>query len=140
DVDIGGLSCLGVETTMARAGEMCVTKRLPVGPKKAGYRLRLSYRLSATGAATGYRLGGSLQAIARAFSPNGNPRETVYLNWSSSPPQQPFPVELAMTRLSPPRRISIAALAFVVALPAGAQNVVQQGWNPKEVLAKETYV
>ncbi|HEX8944548.1 MAG TPA: hypothetical protein VF785_15525, partial [Gemmatimonadaceae bacterium] len=52
-----------------------------------------------------------------------------------------------MIRLSPlpPRRaaarflIGLAGLA-VIGLPLSAQNVVQQGWNPKEVLAKETYV
>src|SRR5262245_50481248 len=45
-----------------------------------------------------------------------------------------------MTRSSPPWRL-VAGLAVVVALPLGAQNsVVQQGWNPKEILAKETYV
>jgi dipeptidyl aminopeptidase/acylaminoacyl peptidase len=35
--------------------------------------------------------------------------------------------------------IGLTGLA-VVALPLTAQTVVQQGWNPKEVLAKETYV
>ena len=50
-----------------------------------------------------------------------------------------------MTRFLPPRRVATrlligAAGLAVVALPLGAQNVVQQGWNPKEVLAKETYV
>ena len=52
-----------------------------------------------------------------------------------------------MIRLSPlpPRRaaarllIGLAGLA-IVGLPLTAQTVVQQGWNPKEVLAKETYV
>src|SRR5213595_4249675 len=52
-----------------------------------------------------------------------------------------------MIRLSPlpPRRaaarllIGLAGLA-IVGLPLAAQTVVQQGWNPKEVLAKETYV
>ena len=32
------------------------------------------------------------------------------------------------------------AVVLVAALPLRAQTVVQQGWNPKEVLAKETYV
>jgi dipeptidyl aminopeptidase/acylaminoacyl peptidase len=50
-----------------------------------------------------------------------------------------------MTRFSPSRRIAVrlligAAGLTVVALPLRAQNIVQQGWNPKEVLAKETYV
>ena len=49
-----------------------------------------------------------------------------------------------MTRSSPSRRIAvrllIGAAGFTLALPLGAQNIVQQGWNPKEVLAKETYV
>src|SRR5262245_23210334 len=45
-----------------------------------------------------------------------------------------------MTRSSPPWRV-VAGLAVVVAFPLGAQNnVAQQGWNPQEVLAKETYV
>jgi dipeptidyl aminopeptidase/acylaminoacyl peptidase len=44
-----------------------------------------------------------------------------------------------MTRLSPPWRLVVVGLPLV-ALPLGAQNVTQQGWNPKEVLAKETYV
>jgi dipeptidyl aminopeptidase/acylaminoacyl peptidase len=45
-----------------------------------------------------------------------------------------------MTRSSPPWRL-VAGFAVVVALPLGAQNsVTQQGWNPQEVLAKETYV
>src|SRR3954467_3617806 len=30
--------------------------------------------------------------------------------------------------------------AVLLAGQVGAQNVVQQGWNPKEILAKETYV
>ena len=33
-----------------------------------------------------------------------------------------------------------SAVAFVTALPMRAQTVVQQGWNPKEILAKESYV
>jgi dipeptidyl aminopeptidase/acylaminoacyl peptidase len=44
-----------------------------------------------------------------------------------------------MTRLSPPWRLVVLGLPLV-ALPLGAQTVTQQGWNPKEVLAKETYV
>ncbi len=47
-----------------------------------------------------------------------------------------------MTAIFPTfRRVGsgVAGLAVFV-LPLGAQNVVQQGWNPKEVLAKETYV
>jgi dipeptidyl aminopeptidase/acylaminoacyl peptidase len=47
-----------------------------------------------------------------------------------------------MTAFVPtPRRVLYGALAFsAFVLPLSAQNVVQQGWNPKEVLAKETYV
>ena len=50
-----------------------------------------------------------------------------------------------MIRFSPPKRLATRVLVgaaglAVFALPSGAQNVVQQGWNPKEVLAKETYV
>ena len=50
-----------------------------------------------------------------------------------------------MTRFSPPRRDVVrvllgAAASIVVASPLLAQNVTQQGWNPTEVLAKETYV
>ena len=45
-----------------------------------------------------------------------------------------------MTRPSSPWRLA-AGLAVVVVLPLSAQNnVQQQGWNPKEILAKETYV
>ena len=45
-----------------------------------------------------------------------------------------------MIRLSPSwRALAVAALA-AAALPLGAQSVVQQGWNPKEILANETYV
>jgi dipeptidyl aminopeptidase/acylaminoacyl peptidase len=44
-----------------------------------------------------------------------------------------------MTRLSPSWRLVVVGLSLV-ALPLGAQNVTQQGWNPKEVLSKETYV
>jgi dipeptidyl aminopeptidase/acylaminoacyl peptidase len=44
-----------------------------------------------------------------------------------------------MIRFSPPWRALLVA-GVVAALPVGAQNVVQQGWNPKEILAKETYV
>ena len=44
-----------------------------------------------------------------------------------------------MIRSSPPWRL-VAGLAFVVALPLGAQNVAQQGWNPKEILANEKFV
>ncbi|HEX4683291.1 MAG TPA: prolyl oligopeptidase family serine peptidase, partial [Gemmatimonadaceae bacterium] len=50
-----------------------------------------------------------------------------------------------MTRFSPALRRAAfgAAGAFIVTLPAfplAAQNVVQQGWNPKEVLANDKYV
>lgn len=47
-----------------------------------------------------------------------------------------------MTRFSPTLRRALfsAAGAVIVSLPLAAQNVVQQGWNPKEALAKETYV
>ena len=47
-----------------------------------------------------------------------------------------------MTRISPTLRrvvLGVAGLALA-ALPLTAQTVVQQGWNPKEALAKETYV
>src|SRR3954465_4438623 len=37
-------------------------------------------------------------------------------------------------------RVLIMAGCAAYALPLAAQNVTQQGWNPKEVLAKETYV
>ena len=39
---------------------------------------------------------------------------------------------------SPPWRLVAGFSLF--ALPLGAQTVTQQGWNPKEVLAKEKYV
>src|ERR1700712_4065788 len=53
-----------------------------------------------------------------------------------------------MTRprsFSPSLRSSLRFLTggaglLIVASPLAAQNVVQQGWNPKEILAKETYV
>src|SRR5689334_3624350 len=49
-----------------------------------------------------------------------------------------------MPRYSPVVRASsrllVGLTAFAVALPLSAQTVTQQGWNPKEVLAKETYV
>jgi dipeptidyl aminopeptidase/acylaminoacyl peptidase len=46
-----------------------------------------------------------------------------------------------MIRFAPPARALAAAALFVgVALPLAAQDVAQQGWNPKEILAKETYV
>src|SRR6185295_7445362 len=50
-----------------------------------------------------------------------------------------------MIRLSPPKRLATRVLVgaaglAVFVLPMSAQNVVQQGWNPKEILAKETYV
>src|SRR5437870_1608116 len=51
------------------------------------------------------------------------------------PPLSTLPTRRAAARLL----IGFAGLA-VVALPRAAQTVVQQGWNPKEVLAKETYV
>ena len=38
------------------------------------------------------------------------------------------------------RRVLFVAGLAVYALPLAAQNVVQQGWNPKEVINKETYV
>jgi dipeptidyl aminopeptidase/acylaminoacyl peptidase len=47
-----------------------------------------------------------------------------------------------MTRLIPSLRpvvLGVAGLA-AAALPLAAQNVVQQGWNPKEILANEKYV
>jgi dipeptidyl aminopeptidase/acylaminoacyl peptidase len=50
-----------------------------------------------------------------------------------------------MTRTSPPRRLAwrlmtSASGLVLFALPLAAQNAVQQqGWNPKEVLAQETY-
>src|SRR5882672_5591104 len=42
-----------------------------------------------------------------------------------------------MTRLFTWRLVAGLPL---LALPLGAQTVAQQGWNPKELLAKETYV
>src|SRR5215475_11382313 len=42
-----------------------------------------------------------------------------------------------MTRFSPWRLVAGLPL---LALPLGAQNVAQQGWNPKEALASEKYV
>src|SRR5436305_1535217 len=47
-----------------------------------------------------------------------------------------------MTRFSPALRRAAfgAAGAFTIALPLTAQNVVQQGWNPKEILATDKYV
>src|ERR1041384_1961871 len=47
-----------------------------------------------------------------------------------------------MTRFTPTLRpvlLGAASLA-IYALPASAQNVMQQGWNPKEVLSNEKYV
>ena len=46
------------------------------------------------------------------------------------------PLRLART----PLLASVTGLVFVLPLSAQNQNVTQQGWNPKEVLAKETYV
>jgi dipeptidyl aminopeptidase/acylaminoacyl peptidase len=49
-----------------------------------------------------------------------------------------------MPRYSPVVRASsrllVGLTAFALAVPLSAQTVTQQGWNPKEVLAKETYV
>jgi len=49
-----------------------------------------------------------------------------------------------MTRPSPVVRASMRALiglaCLALAAPVSAQTVTQQGWNPKEGLAKETYV
>jgi hypothetical protein len=49
-----------------------------------------------------------------------------------------------MTRPSPVVRASLLAVIGLACLaltaPLSAQTVTQQGWNPKEVLAKETYV
>ncbi len=49
-----------------------------------------------------------------------------------------------MSRFSPPARAArylfVAASLAIIALPARAQTVEQQAWNPKELLAKETYV
>ncbi len=49
-----------------------------------------------------------------------------------------------MTRPSPVVRASLRAViglaCLALAAPISAQTVTQQGWNPKEVLAKETYV
>src|SRR5437763_15160023 len=42
--------------------------------------------------------------------------------------------------LPPSGRALIVACLSTLAVPLHAQNVVQQGWNPKEILAKETYV
>src|SRR5882757_8971200 len=44
-----------------------------------------------------------------------------------------------MIRFSPSWRAIVVAGVAAAALPLGAQNVAQQGWNAKEVLAKETY-
>jgi dipeptidyl aminopeptidase/acylaminoacyl peptidase len=46
-----------------------------------------------------------------------------------------------MNRLSPPWRLA-AGLVVFVGLQLGAQSneVTQQGWNPKEIIAKETFV
>ena len=51
------------------------------------------------------------------------------------PSLRPRPTLRGATRL-----FMRTAVLAVVALPVHAQNVVQQGWNPKEVLAKEIYV
>jgi len=52
----------------------------------------------------------------------------------------PFvPAHHALRRAAARLRIA-TAIALIAALPLRAQTVVQQGWNPKEVLAKETYV
>src|SRR5689334_5426636 len=49
-----------------------------------------------------------------------------------------------MPRYSPVVRASsrllVGLTAFTLAVPLSAQTVTQQGWNPTEVLAKETYV
>ena len=48
-----------------------------------------------------------------------------------------------MIRLPVPHRwtrgVVLASATIAFALPLGAQNVLQQSWDPKEVLAKETY-
>jgi len=49
-----------------------------------------------------------------------------------------------MTRLSPPKRVALRVFVgatglFTVAFSLGAQSVTQQGWNPKDILAQETY-
>jgi len=49
-----------------------------------------------------------------------------------------------MTRLSPPKRVAARVLfgasgLVVAAFSLGAQTVTQQGWNPKDILAQETY-
>jgi len=49
-----------------------------------------------------------------------------------------------MTRLSPPKRVAARAIVAAtglctVAFTIGAQTVTQQGWNPKQILAQETY-
>src|SRR6516164_6104892 len=53
-------------------------------------------------------------------------------------------LESEMTRFSPvPRdmtRALIGLAGLAIAAPLTAQSVMQQGWNPKEILAKETYV
>lgn len=47
-----------------------------------------------------------------------------------------------MTRFSPTLRCAllVAAGALTVSFPLAAQNVVQQGWNPKEILTTDKYV
>src|SRR5215475_536567 len=45
---------------------------------------------------------------------------------------------LPLVRASSRAVIGLAGLVLVA--PLSAQNVTQQGWNPKEILAKETYV
>jgi len=49
------------------------------------------------------------------------------------------PAHHALRRAAAQFRVA-TAIALIAALPLRAQTVVQQGWNPKEVLAKETYV
>ena len=49
------------------------------------------------------------------------------------------PSHHVLVRATARLRIGLAAV-LIAALPLRAQTVVQQGWNPKEILAKESYV
>ena len=85
-------------------------------------------------------MGGDAPSIRRGADPdNVAAMDTVYLSWNLLP-KPLFFVESAMIRFSPSWRAIVVVGVAAAALPLGAQNVVQQGWNPKEVLAKETYV
>src|SRR5262249_22701826 len=78
--------------------------------------------------------------LSATVSPQRAPSSHRISMVEASPQKSLSPPEQAMTRSSPPWRL-VAGLAVVVALPLGAQtNVAQQGWNPQEILGKETYV